>query len=214
MTEIIAQDDGWIVPVKFRRMTPNRYHKGFQTARVQPIELVVYHYTAGGFDGSLRWLTSRDSGVSAHFVLAKTGDLWQTSPLRDRTWHAGGQTSSWRKKGQVNNRSIGVESENWGPLKIKPDGVVTYKDLPHKGEVFMAPDGTAWDAYTEAQVLASEALTKALVGAFPILANDSGPPNGRLVGHQHVDPSRKKDPGPAFPWSRVIAAARTPLSAV
>jgi N-acetyl-anhydromuramyl-L-alanine amidase AmpD len=205
-----ATIDGWLVPMALRRLTPNRYSRLFQFNRVHPIELVVYHYTAGGFDGSLRWLTSKDSGVSAHFVIKKNGEPWQLAPLTDRTWHAGGQTSKWRGKGQVNNRSIGIEIENWGKLELKGDKLLTHKGTEHKGNATVMPNGDAWDAYTEEQIQALEALTKELAHSFPQLrAIDGlalGPPDGRLVGHQDVDPSRKIDPGPAFPWSRILAA--------
>lgn len=199
---------GWIVPPTFRQLTPNRYSPKFQARRCLPVELVVYHFTAGGFDGSLRWLTSRDSSASAHFIVRKNGEIWQLCPLQDRTWHAGGASSIWRKGGQVNNRSIGIEIENWGKLKKLRGEVTTYRDVPYKGTYVQSGDDL-WDAYPEAQMLGVIELTKALVAQFPILANDAGPPNGRLTGHQHIDPTRKSDPGHAFPWTHIIEAART-----
>lgn len=210
---IIAPIDGWVVAEAFRRLTPNRYGKVFQLNRVLPIELVVYHFTAGGFDGSVRWLTSKDSSASAHFVVAKSGQAWQLAPLTDRTWHAGGQTSKWRDKGQVNNRSIGIEIENWGKLTLKGDKLLTYKGTEHKGNAKVMPSGDAWDAYTEEQLIELEALTKMLVRVFPQLRETdgsvTGPPSGRLTGHQDVDPTRKSDPGPAFDWDRMLAATKT-----
>lgn len=208
----------WVVPEAFRRLTPNRYHRGHLARRIEPIEFIVYHYTAGSFDGSLRWLTSRDSRVSAHFLVKKNGEIWQMAPLDDRTWHAGGQTSRWREAGRVNNRSIGIEIENWGPLKARRRGstteVLTYRDLPYSGDVFEAADTQIWDAYPEDQIAAVEDLTRRLVEKLPQLREAdggvSGPPDGRLIGHQHVDPTRKQDPGPAFPWARILLAAESP----
>lgn len=208
---IAPTNDGWVVPEAFRRLTPNRYSKAFQASRIQPIELVVYHYTAGGFDGSLRWLTSKDSSASAHFIIKKNGEPWQLAPLTDRTWHAGGQTSKWRTKGQVNNRSIGIEIENWGKLALKGDKLITYKGVEHKGNAIVMPNGDQWDAYAEEQLVTLEALTKTLVAVFPQLRDAgvvSGPPDGRFTGHENVDPTRKTDPGPAFAWDRILAAAR------
>src|SRR5690349_13936417 len=102
----------WLVAEGDRQLTPNRYSESNQPWHVRPIEFVVYHFTAGAFDGSLRWLTSVDSRVSAHFLIAKSGRIVQLAPLHDRTWHAGGRTSSWRGARFVNDRSIGVEIEN------------------------------------------------------------------------------------------------------
>jgi len=214
--------DGWIVDHSFRRLTPNRYSPRFQKARCEPIELVVYHYTAGGFSGALSWLTSKDSAVSAHFIVKKDGEIWQLAPLSERCWHAGGKTSAWRGVGRVNNRSIGIEIENWGQLKIvQVKDRILGKDVPqiqtHRGTLFSgttftAPDGAVWDAYTPQQLTTLDDLTQRLVVAFPqLLAPDKagavGSVTGRLVGHQHVDPTRKIDPGPAFPWERIVAAA-------
>jgi AmpD protein len=39
-------------------------------------------------------------------------------------------------------------------------------------------------------------VIRALVAAYPSLARD------RIVGHEHIAPGRKTDPGPAFDWRR------------
>lgn len=218
LTTLVDRRDGWLVPEASRALTPNRYHRKFQPHRILDVELIVYHYTAGGAEGALRWLRTPESQASAHFLVRRDGFVWQLAPLTDRTWHAGGQTSKWRGKGQVNNRSIGIELENWGLLAEPAPGVIhTYRQTVYKGPVFKDARGRLWDAYAEPQLRALERLTQLIIAACPRLrdARTIGalgtPPSGLLIGHEHADPVRKTDPGANFPWARIIKAANSPL---
>ena len=47
--------------------------------------------------------------VSAHFFIARSGELWQFVSCDERAWHAG--QSSYRGRGNCNDDSIGVELE-------------------------------------------------------------------------------------------------------
>lgn len=181
---------------------------------VLPVEFLVYHFTAGPLAASLAWLTSPISQASAHFLVAKTGDVWQLAPLGDRTWHAGGSPghpSQWMGRDRVNDRSIGIEIENWGPLvPIDPiDLSKGYNPVGMKMKVEQAVTcirGSSgfWEPYSPDQIQAVLSLTKQLADAFPSLRE--GDPRDRLTGHEFVDPKRKIDPGPLFPWDLVRAA--------
>ena len=76
------------------------------------IELVVLHCTEGSYDGSIRWLRDGDrpNRTSAHYVVAKDGRVAQLVQDQDVAWHAGFGT--WRGRGNINTRSIGIEIEN------------------------------------------------------------------------------------------------------
>lgn len=54
-------------------------------------------------------------------------------------------------------------------------------------------------AYTEAQYRALARLLEVVVQAHPSITPE------RVVGHEHVAPGRKRDPGPRFDWARVRA---------
>jgi AmpD protein len=58
--------------------------------------------------------TIRDQKVSAHFLIERTGALWQFVSCDDRAWHAG-QSSYANKLGETKNNcndfSIGIELE-------------------------------------------------------------------------------------------------------
>ncbi|MEO0997448.1 MAG: 1,6-anhydro-N-acetylmuramyl-L-alanine amidase AmpD [Pseudomonadota bacterium] len=64
--------------------------------------------------------------------------------------------------------------------------------------------GTDTSPFEDAQYLALTAVIAALGGAYPSL---SGAP---VVGHEHIAPGRKTDPGPCFDWSRLECAATMP----
>ncbi|MDF1781541.1 MAG: 1,6-anhydro-N-acetylmuramyl-L-alanine amidase AmpD [Alcanivoracaceae bacterium] len=54
--------------------------------------------------------------------------------------------------------------------------------------------------YTESQYTVLNALIKTLQDAYQGIADN-------IVGHEHIAPGRKTDPGPAFDWSRLPANA-------
>ena len=209
----------WIAPPERRKLTPNRYHAGNRPELLLPVELVVIHYTAAAAEsGSLAWLTDNRALASAHFLIGRSGDLWELAPLEDRTWHAGGASSRWRGQ-PPNPRSVGIELANVGPLTKRPaagvpDRLVDANGRVFTGEVFSAPDGGLWEAFPEAQLAALDGLARELLARFPALA-EASPPEGQLArwcGHADVDPKRKVDPGPAFPWPRlrgIVAGSRS-----
>lgn len=61
-------------------------------------------------------------------------------------------------------------------------------------------EGADDQPYADAQYEALLAVLRALLAAYPTLSAQ------RIVGHEHVAPGRKTDPGPAFDWARLRAA--------
>lgn len=101
--------------------------------------------------------------VSAHFFVARDGQLWQFVSCHERAWHAG--ASSWRGKANCNDDSIGIELE-----------------------------GLEGDTFESAQYESLASLGAALLAAYPI---------SQVLGHEHIAPGRKQDPGPGFDWPRL-----------
>ena len=60
-------------------------------------------------------------------------------------------------------------------------------------------EGTDDSPYDSQQYPALAALTLVLQARWPMIRAD------RIVGHQHIAPGRKTDPGPAFDWLRYRA---------
>lgn len=55
-------------------------------------------------------------------------------------------------------------------------------------------EGTDVAPYTEQQYTQLVALSRAIMRQYPAITAD------RIVGHEHIAPGRKTDPGPAFDW--------------
>lgn len=76
-------------------------------------ELVVIHYTgSNSLQGAISWLCNPAAKVSAHLVIAKTGQVWQLLPFNIKGWHAG--RSEYNGRREVNGFSIGIENVGLG----------------------------------------------------------------------------------------------------
>ena len=75
------------------------------------VDTIVLHYTAGGNAMSAaQMLASADNSVSAHLVIARSGQILQLLPFNVKAWHAG--YSSLEGRSNVNNFSVGIELDN------------------------------------------------------------------------------------------------------
>ncbi len=86
------------------RTSPNH------SRRTKPISCFVLHATAGGLQSSINWLCNPAAQVSSHYVIGKSGTIYQLVPDSEVAWHAG--VSAWRGQTNVNEFSIGCELEN------------------------------------------------------------------------------------------------------
>ena len=177
----------------------------------------VIHYTAAASArGSIRWFQMAESQASAHYVIARDGDITRMVKLARKAWHAG--SSEMLYKGEMtrdaNRFTIGIELANCGLLI--DDG----NDMPsdfwwgnRKPKRYRGPDPSKarlrydngvevegwWEPYPDAQIDSLQALLKKLaeIGYKDAASN--------LIGHEEIAmpfAARKKDPGPVFPWER------------
>jgi N-acetylmuramoyl-L-alanine amidase len=162
---------------------------------------LVLHFTGGGEAGAIETLTT-PGGVSAHFVVGEGGTITQLVDLDRTAWHAG--KSSWRDvTASLNPVSIGVEIANYGDAVEGSPGAYRAFGRPIPDDRVMVArhvnGGPArpWHTYPEAQIEAVIAIGRALHASFHF---------DDVVGHDQIAPTRKVDPGPAFPFMRVRAA--------
>lgn len=154
------------------------------------IDLAVIHCTelpdmAMAREFGERVLYDSGTGNSGHYYIDRDGTVFQYVPLRRIAHHVRGH----------NARAIGIELVNTGRYP-------RWHDSRHQ-----AMD----EAYTDAQIASLIALLRKLHDELPALK--------QIAGHEDLDTDtapasddasvqvlRKRDPGPLFPWQRVLDA--------
>ncbi|WP_261397666.1 N-acetylmuramoyl-L-alanine amidase [Halomonas sp. DP8Y7-3] len=151
------------------------------------VHFLILHYTDENQADSLRALTG--PRVSSHYLLPLPTRRLQGSPVvfqlvpePRRAWHAG--ASRWGNRIGLNDTSIGIEIVNQGP------------DQPWVGSELEPPEGVGWMPYPDSQIEALIALSRDIIERHGIEAR-------HVLAHSDVAPTRKLDPGPAFPWKRL-----------
>lgn len=164
---------------------------------------LIQHFTAGGTAQSSIdfWNTPAAKGANAHIVVDRDGTIYQCRPFNRTCGHAG--VSKWTdpKTGVVytslNSCSIGIEIANAGDAARENGTAFTRFKLPAGVVRLRHKNGgplTWWEVYPQAQIDAVKELSRVLVKRYNL---DS------MAGHDEIAPSRKNDPGPAFPWKEV-----------
>jgi len=156
---------------------------------------LVIHFTSGATaESSIEFWRSPDAkGASAHIVIDRNGTVYQCRPFNVTCGHAG--VSRWLNYSNLNTCSIGIELANAGDDErlTKRWSQFPPVEARHKN------GGTLkkWEVYPVAQLNACEEVSKALVARYKL---------DDVVGHDDIAPSRKVDPGPAFPMQSLRAA--------
>lgn len=169
-----------------------RYRAAGQDSRVKHL---VFHYTYENQASSLQALTN--SGVSAHYLIPGPGQQGTDGPLvmqlvdeSRRAWHAG--SSAWQGRRNINDTSIGIEIVNLGPHPLDA-AALTQRVMSNQLSDIL------WDSYDETQIEALIALSQDIIARHQIEP-------WQVLGHSDIAPTRKIDPGPAFPWKRLYDA--------
>ncbi|GMU44653.1 MAG: N-acetylmuramoyl-L-alanine amidase [Xanthomonadales bacterium] len=169
---------------------PLPYVDRLEARRIDDVRLVVIHCTelpdlAHARRYGERTVYASGSGNSGHYYIDRDGRCEEYVPVTRIAHH----TRGW------NPQSIGIELVNTG----------RWPDWLHSQHQQMT------EPYPDAQIDALIALIAELRTRCPALAN--------IAGHEDLDTSelpaqddptlrvrRKRDPGPMFPWDRVLAA--------
>ena len=162
---------------------------------------LILHYTAGrSLESSVESLCTRKphGNASAHIVLGRDGRIVQLAPFNVVTWHAG--VSQWAGLVGLNSHSIGIEMDNAGLLKkVGSQYQAWFAKVYPDDEVVLAAHRNGgpespWHAYSEAQIERAIELADLLVDHYGLQD---------VLGHEDIAPTRKVDPGPAFPLAAV-----------
>ena len=77
------------------------------------IKYIIIHYTAmQSYHKAIEHLCNKNNKVSSHFLLSKSGEVFNLVDIEFRAWHAG--KSLWKKETDINSCSIGIEVDNSG----------------------------------------------------------------------------------------------------
>ena len=194
----ISVPDVGDVPVDATHRSPNHSHLDVRSPHI-----IVIHATAGGSAySSVQWLcqTEHRPRASAHFVMPRDPDvIYQLVSLDRAAWHAG--KSHWAGQDHVSRRSWGIELANWQQVYPDGDRYRTWAGAHVAADAVCEAGGGYWEIYPREQILAAGALTAALIGRMRSLGEIV-----EVVGHEHISPGRKTDPGPAFPWEAFAEA--------
>jgi len=156
-----------IKPTPSPNFTPGRKGK--------KIIAIVNHITAGLMPGTLSWLQNPAAKASAHYLVTKTGLIYQMVADENIAWHAGI-----------------VKTPNW-PLY---DG-----SNPNYYTIGIEHEALAGEALTEAQYQATLWLHRQLVAKHGIPVDQ----DHIIGHYRIDSVNRRNDPGPGFPWIRLFS---------
>lgn len=196
-------------------MTINHGYKSnnHRNRKNESIEFLVLHYTAVPLATTLGIFTNKyeiakedseyfispkeevdheqlcKNEVSAHYVISEDGEIFHLVSEDRAAYHAG--VSFWNSKQNINNSSIGIEQVNLGYDWLSK--------FPEERGVCVPGSDKTWCKFTEQQIEQAIKLCKEI-----IIKHDIKPYN--IVGHSDIACSRKKDPGPLYPWKLLAEA--------
>jgi N-acetylmuramoyl-L-alanine amidase len=175
----------------------------FSAGRTIRPRFLIFHYTVIDFDETVRAFVEGAGQASAHLLVGRDGRVVQFVDFDRRAWHAG--ESRWQDLNDLNTHSIGIEVENSGWLLRRANGrfecsrgrPVADDDVVEARHKNPAQPYRWWQAYTPPQLDVCADLAALLCREYGLV---------EVLGHDDVAPTRKADPGPAFPLTRMIAA--------
>lgn len=106
--------------------------------------LIIIHGTAGTSDeGDVSWCCTpkpkNPNPVSYHYIVGRTGQIYQLVGDKERAWHAG--VSTWEGRENCNDYSIGVAFSNDGEEPFTPE---QYKAGHALLTMLMTKHGIGW----------------------------------------------------------------------
>jgi N-acetylmuramoyl-L-alanine amidase len=150
--------------------SPN-YRSGRQG---RSIIAIVNHITAGLMPGTLSWLSNPAAKASAHYLVTKSGVVYQLVKDEDTAWHAG--------------------------IINKPDWILYDGSNPNYYTLGIEHEALAGEALSEAQYQATLGLHRQMINKHKILADR----DHIIGHYRLDSINRRNDPGPGFPWDRLF----------
>jgi N-acetyl-anhydromuramyl-L-alanine amidase AmpD len=215
-----------------RKVEENLLTKGYSRGWTRTPWAIVLHYTAGYTEPQTHSVL-KNRGISVHFCVERDGKLVRYLEDENRGWHAGSSSwcgysgmnhhafgvemvnfgwgdgefdgSSpryvYRNKGtpevmQSDKEFYRDERYKSSKGKLVTTRVVTAQDMDKFPDHRKAWSNKLWAEYPDQQVEAVAWQVWNWMKEYNILPEN-------VIGHEHVSPTRKTDPGPAFPWNQL-----------
>lgn len=105
-------------PLPQRAEIPSRWLPSPSFDQRRPNFVILHHSGSGAAQLALRTLTDPTRRVSAHYLVARNGTIYQLVDEWARAWHAG--ASYWGGSGDLNSASLGIEVDNDGMEPFAP----------------------------------------------------------------------------------------------
>jgi len=99
-------------PLPERAGIPTHWQPSPNYGDRRPNFVILHHTGSDAADRALRVLTDPMRQVSAHYLIAGDGTIYQLVDERSRAWHAG--ESRWGQNTDLNSSSLGIELVNDG----------------------------------------------------------------------------------------------------
>lgn len=161
---------------------------------------IIIHYTAGrDAKSSASYLCKPEIKASAHIVIGRDGTIYQLVPFNTIAWHAG--KSAYDGRIGLNKYSIGIELDNAGILEKSGSEYLSWFGKRYsENEVIKAihrneSQEKYWHTFTEIQIDVAEKICQTIMNKYNSIKH--------ILGHEEISPSRKTDPGPAFPLDKI-----------
>jgi N-acetyl-anhydromuramyl-L-alanine amidase AmpD len=186
---------GWMPGATIKK-SPN-FAAGRNGLRVKG---VVLHVTGGAagkeYPNAVSWLSSPQSGVSAHFVLSQTGDITQLVSINDSAF-ANGLSWSPARGSWIDPEGFAVHPA-WMGLVIPTNPNWYTISLEHAGQ--------SHDVWSPAMFDANTRVLQWIRQQLGIVYR----PRDSLIGHNEISPvNRPYCPGPNVNYERIAAAANS-----
>lgn len=189
-----VQTSSYVGEDNYKKFFPTKRHGAPWDAGRNP-QGIVDHYTAGiSARSTLLWFSNRpretENSSSAHVVIDRNGVIISVVPAELVAWHA-----------RENNIAYyGIEHVNAGLLGKSETGY-TYQDIREypKDRVngIQKVNDEYWEPYTGLQIISNIVLKRWLMQAYATIQEE------KLVDHQTLAPTYKRDCGPVWPLKTV-----------
>ena len=160
--------------------------KNKRLRREKWVGIIIHHTTVGDNPTESKWkqwainltnyLANNKAYVSAHYTIDREGIVRMiVNPITHEAWHAGVSSYYHPVKQRL--------EDNWNRYAIG---------------IELIGDGNKY-SYTYAQYKSLAGQIKELMRMFPTIKAEC------ILGHEHIAPNRKIDPGKLFDWSMLYS---------